>query len=189
MRTLMIRSLQVALVVAVVAVGWYSYHAQWGAPATAATLGPGPVLGPAGIAKIRLGMTADEANATGNIRYRPVWPTTEGRQNCASLVTAEGAVFHFSRTYGLAGITAPDGVRTPEGIGMGATLAQLRAAYPKVHQLDVGRPGRPVRMAGEYIAPVPANPAASYRFVFDVNGVRFVSLALDDQGEECTSGR
>jgi len=38
MRTLMIRSLQVVLVLAVVAVGYYSYRAQRDAPATAATL-------------------------------------------------------------------------------------------------------------------------------------------------------
>jgi len=188
MRTLMIRSLQVVLVLAVVAVGYYSYRAQRDAPATAASLGKGLVLGPAGIAKIRLGMTADEANATGNIQYQPVWPTA-GWTNCASLVTTEGAVFHFSRTHGLAGITAPDGVRTPEGIGMGATAAQMRAAYPKVRQLDVGTPGRPVKAAGEYIAPVPGNAPASYRFLFDVKGVRFVSLVLNDQGEECAAGK
>ena len=29
-------------------------------------------------------------------------------------------------------------------------MAQVRAAYPKVHQLDVGTPGLPVRVAGYY---------------------------------------
>jgi hypothetical protein len=187
MRTLMIRSLQVALVAMVVAVGYYAYHVQRDAPATAATLGPGLVLGPAGIARIRLGMTAAEASATGNIQYQSVWPTA-GERNCAVLVT-EGAVFHFSRSYGLAIITAPKAVRTPEGIGAGATVAQVRAAYPKVHQLDVGTPDLPVRLADQYAAPVPGNAAASYRFVFAANGVWFVSLVLNDQGEECTAGK
>src|SRR5690349_19859206 len=109
MRTLMIRSLQVAVVAVLVAVGVQTYRAEREAPATA-TLGEGLVLGPAGIARIRLGMTAAEANATGNMQYQPVWPTV-GERNCAVLVT-EGAVFHFSRTFGLAIITAPDAVRT-----------------------------------------------------------------------------
>ncbi|MCU7726031.1 hypothetical protein ODJ79_20085 [Actinoplanes sp. KI2] len=187
MRTLMIRSVQVAVVVVLVAVGYQAYRAQREASAAAASLGTNLVLGPAGIARIRLGMTAAEASATGNIRYQPVWPTA-GERNCAILMT-EDAVFHFSRTFGLAIITAPDAVRTPEGIGAGATIAQVRAAYPKVHQLDVGTADLPVRVAGRYAAPVPGNAAASYRFVFDADRVRFVSLVLDDQGEECTAGK
>jgi hypothetical protein len=34
-----------------------------------------------------------------------------------------------------------------------------------------------------------AHAAASYRFLFDADSVRFVSLILDEQGEECTAGR
>src|SRR5690348_15537790 len=113
MRTLMIRSLQILLVAAVVAVGYHIFRTQRHEPATAATLGKDLVLGPAGIAEIRLGMTVAEANATGNIRYQPVWPTS-GSRDCAELET-EGAVIAFSRTHGLAAIVAPDGVRTAEG--------------------------------------------------------------------------
>ena len=58
-----------------------------------------------------------------------------------------------------------------------------------MHVLNEGTPERPLTFSGRYSAPVPGNAAAGYRFLFDVKGLRFISLVLDDQGVECATGK
>lgn len=86
------------------------------------------VLGPTGYGKLRLGMTFDEAKATGMLAgadNAPVECTTyrltEGAANIGSVT--------ISPTGGLVVFTAA-GARTPEKVGTGSTVADLRNAYP-----------------------------------------------------------
>ncbi|MDQ0378053.1 hypothetical protein [Amycolatopsis thermophila] len=86
------------------------------------------VLGPTGYGKLRLGMTFDEAKATGMLAGAGTAPDqcatyrlTEGTGNIASVtISPSGGVVAFTAT----------GARTPENTGTGSTVAELRNAYP-----------------------------------------------------------
>ncbi len=118
------------------------------------------VLGPTGIGKLRLGMSPQQAAATGEaIR-------SKDSTKC-SVQEAYGVTIHFSRDHGIVGLAGPpERTRTPEGIGAGATVADITAAYPSVDNPELGGPQEQVDLFGGFSAPVPGNPNAVYHFVF-----------------------
>jgi hypothetical protein len=87
----------------------------------------GPVLGPTGYGTLKLGMSFQDAKATEMLAGADTPPTScmtyqlsEGTSAVSSAsVSPTGGVFRFTA----------DGARTPEGIEVGSTSAQLRAAY------------------------------------------------------------
>jgi len=102
-----------------------------GAPASS------KVLGPDGYGDLRLGMTAAEVEATGLARLQPY---ADPGPNCQTMsIDGWGDSVHpnysgrthgfVSRNVGLAVIIAQPDMHTPEGIGVGSTVAELRAAY------------------------------------------------------------
>jgi hypothetical protein len=150
------------------------------------------VLGPTGIGKLKLGMSEQQATATGQARMSPDWKST-GSSTC-SIETVDGVAIHFSRHHGLAVLTASERVSTPEGIRAGASVDEVAAAYPTLSHPDLGTPREQVQMFGEFTVPVPANPDAIYVFFFHLGGgtprgdagVRYILLSLREQDEECT---
>ncbi|MFD4251832.1 hypothetical protein [Amycolatopsis thermoflava] len=110
------------------------------------------VLGPTGYGPLRLGMSFDEAKATGLLADAGTAPAecttyrlTEGTANVASVaISPTGGVVVFTAT----------GARTPEKVGAGSTVAELRTAYP---DLTAG--------AGNYSAA--AGSGANYTFYVD----------------------
>lgn len=187
-----VRLVQAAVLAMVVIVGISIFRGGPHAAKPVARTDGDVVLGPDGVGRLELGMSEQEATATGQVRIGSDWKS-QGKATCF-IVTAGGMSYQFSRHHGLAVITVPDHFRTPEGIRPGANLTEVALTYPTVSHPELGSAGRQVKMFGEFTAPVPDNPEAIYIFVFgaaqgaQLGGapVRYVLLSLRDQDEECT---
>ncbi|MET8002738.1 hypothetical protein [Nonomuraea glycinis] len=142
-----------------------------GTPALAQTAKP--TLGPYGYGTVKLGMSATKAKATRQV----VFKRSAGEGSCSgwdlkALPTDKDSVgLYISKTVGVAVIFAQKGVKTPQGIGLGSTLKQVKKAYPKVKNSASGFP---------YVA-VPGNPKASYVFIHAKGKVREMAMSLNTQ--------
>ena len=96
----------------------------------------GPVLGPNGYGKLQLGMSFDDAKATGLLTGTDSAPNGCGDYRLTEGSSAVGDV-QISSTYGIVGFQAT-GARTPEKIKVGSTKDQLETAYPNLSQSGDG---------------------------------------------------
>lgn len=125
------------------------------------------LLGPDGFGALELGMTRAQVEATGEA-------TTVAGEGCWIVSIADlgnGNNGYVSNTYGLVVIFAGPGVVTPEGIGEGATEAELRAAYPDL------------RGSADLFYWAPAAEGSRYAFYMDGDRVDTLQLELVEQ--EC----
>lgn len=141
-------------------------------------------LGPNGYKSLELGMSEDEAIATGLLADRQeigecTWfylDPAEGEQN-------PGAGVVVSPTHGVVSIPGTQSIQTPEGITMGSvhndagsTTEQIEDGYDKY---TVDKTG-PVPL---YTAPAPGNPEAHYLFAIgDDDRAKDMALTTDDDG-------
>ncbi|RJQ78463.1 hypothetical protein D5S17_12995 [Pseudonocardiaceae bacterium YIM PH 21723] len=136
------------------------------------------VLGADGYRQLKLGMTRQQAEDTGLLR---------GAQHGAKctfyyFVDAEGrmpstsGVFISERT-GVGAIGSTDLMNTPEHIGLGSKLDQLRRAYPKLKEDP--------RQDGVFVTPVPGNDRAVYEFVVTGDEVQDFVLQDADWANAC----
>ncbi|MEV0235351.1 hypothetical protein [Nonomuraea sp. NPDC050786] len=135
-------------------------------------------LGPFGYGGVRLGMSAKEARATGRIVRKQGASLCSGWDLKAHPTGRDFVGLYISKKLGVALISAPKGVGTPEGIGIGSTRKQLRKAYPKLQTTASGS-------KDHLYVQVPGNPKADYRFLLDHNKIYEVSLELKNQ--DCTN--
>ncbi|GAA4545913.1 hypothetical protein [Amycolatopsis samaneae] len=145
------------------------------APRPAAT--DASLLGPGGYGALKLGMSRSAALATGLLS--PAKPGAAsgctGHDVVGHATGADSVGVYVSPTRGVAHISAVPGWHTPEHIGLGATKAQVTAAYPK---LEVGINGAHTL--------VPGNVQAVYRFELDQAG-KVTSLALELAEQDCAN--
>ncbi|MFC0861608.1 hypothetical protein ACFHYQ_04770 [Sphaerimonospora cavernae] len=140
--------------------------------ATAANAQVKPTLGPHGYGAVKLGMTVKQAKAT-----RKVVQKMPGGGGCSGwdlkkFPTPKDSVgVYISPKVGLAAIFAAKGMRTPEGIKIGSTAKQLKAAYPHIKK----------DFHGFYSITVPGNKKAYYTFGVTRGKVTEYGMALNEQ--------
>ncbi|MEV0131574.1 hypothetical protein AB0H83_24305 [Dactylosporangium sp. NPDC050688] len=131
-----------------------------------------PVLGPVGYGAIRLGMTKEQALATG------VVTAFEAGPGCATAevrgAPKDGWVM-LSPRLGVTAINAWDALETKEGVRIGMSSAEMRRRYPTWTGVDGDASD------GRGYAKVPGNDKAIYRIVVHNNKVTEVTLQLVNQ--------
>ncbi len=133
-------------------------------------------FGPFGYGGVKLGMTAKQAKATKKIVRKDIPASTCSGWDLKAHPTGSDAVgLYISKKLGVALISAPKGVKTPQGIGIGSTKKQLEKAYAKVETAE----------SGYLVAAVPGNAKASYNFQLSKGKVYEMGLVLKNQ--DCTN--
>jgi hypothetical protein len=143
-----------------------------GTPALAAPT----TLGPHGYGKVRLGMSAKRAAATGAVvlKRRAGDGACAGWDLKAHPTGRDSVGLYISKKLGVAAIFAAKGVKTPKGIGIGSTMRQVKKAYPAMRTSE----------SGISSVVVPGNPKARYLFGASAKG-KLVELALTRVGQDC----
>ncbi|GAB3484071.1 hypothetical protein GCM10027521_24220 [Amycolatopsis cihanbeyliensis] len=134
------------------------------------------VLGPDGYKSLKLGMSEQDAVATGLL----TGGENHGECSYYHFVPGEGTMprssgIFISETDGVYVIGGTSKMRTPELIRRGHSFQRLLAAYPYLEQDSV--------FDFLYTTPVPGNPEAGYRFV--VHGGEVQDFALELLGKGC----
>jgi hypothetical protein len=125
-------------------------------------------LGPLGYGALRLGMTKEQALATGLLT-----PFVDSEGCDGAPIKAGGGQALLSPTLGIAAIQAGAKVATPEGVQIGTSLSALRRAYPGWKSAT----GDGDEDARGYAA-VPGNSKAQYRIETRSSKVSSVTLQL-----------
>jgi hypothetical protein len=158
------------------------------APSTGATPTPSApaapkALGPLGFGALKLGLTKAEAVATGEAALITGTKGECGGATDGFLAGAPAAhpdalpgKLFFSTTSGkLVAIYAIPGAKTPRGIGLGSSYADVHTAYPSWQ--PVGGSGTNGR------GPVSTGSGAHYRIVISAGAVK--ELSLDSDNQDC----
>jgi hypothetical protein len=157
------------------------------APSSSPTPSATVFLGATGYGALTLGMTKQQALATGLTAGISGTKGTCGDHSDGMLAGAPtptdavvGTLFFSEKTNELVAIYAFGSITTPEGIGLGSTLAQLKAAYPSWSgEPDAQGTGED---EGRGYVEV-AGGKASYRIAV-IDG-KVVELSLDSVDQDC----
>jgi hypothetical protein len=148
-------------------------------------------LGPDGFGKIKLGMTFDQVQASGQFVFRKgtgIGGCRNGIETGIPTKPSGGGWVLVSDVYGVVKLSSYPGVRTPEGVELGLPIDKVKEVYSdtKVEtERDMGN-GQ-IEMDDHYRASVPGNPNAVYRFFVDRNdNVDSIVLVLAKQ--DCDVG-
>jgi hypothetical protein len=144
-------------------------------PPTRTTV-PGPpklhyeVVGPVGLRSLELGQTLEQAQATGLMGH-----TTDGNGGCTvyEMISDDRIAGYVYMSDTVQAIAAYP-VQTPQGVGQGWTVEQVKAEYPDLDE-------QAATETGHALVPVPGNAAAVFRLNFADGVVTGVTLQFADQ--------
>ncbi len=131
----------------------------------------GKTFGPDTYGDLRLFLTPEEVADTGQATVNKD-PGT-GPNSCRSLTYTgdePGRIDGYVTSYGVEVLFAPDGVTTPEGLGVGSSVSDLRRLYPEAEKIVSG-----------YLIPLPGGR----RYAALVDGVDVVTLSLESNDQTC----
>ncbi|MBM2617864.1 hypothetical protein JIG36_20105 [Actinoplanes sp. LDG1-06] len=155
-------------------------------PATSKSSKPSTpkVIGPTGYGALKLGMTRDEATATGLITRWAAQPDTNCPWRARLKQTVTGTPSPVNDVYwnkdgGIAAIVVHGTIHTPEGIRIGSTYADVMMAYNNWQ--NAADPG--VKF-GHGTVDVPGNNDAVYRLDISRDG-KVTSVALQSKKYGC----
>jgi len=140
-------------------------------------IGPADVLGPTGLGKLQIGMTYDQAEATGMVE------AGEGSKRCGSWYLKPDRTGDTTvgwTTVGVSSIPAFGKLATPEGIRIGSNLADVERAYPDL----TGQPAEKQGHYGDGLAVAGGEDKYAdvhYSFLFVDGSVVKMKLEHDDQ--------
>lgn len=154
-------------------------------PSPRSSTRPVLVLGPTGLGKLKIGMSPKAATATGEIDA----PVPQSGCGAAVLTSANSDDVRviYSAERGLVAIPAYGRIATPEGIRLGSTVAQVKAAYSDFvlrrigedDPVDIGNRGSGFAYAGQN----DGYANVHYRFRFK-NG-KLTELGLEHDRQNC----
>jgi hypothetical protein len=134
------------------------------------------VLGPQGIGSLKLGMTRQEATATGMVR--PFDTSSRCGVSFLRAAPAEEGTVNLSPTLGVAAISVWPGIRTREGLRIGMSSAEMLRIYPAYEAAE----GAQAANARGYVT-APGNDKAVYS-IMTRNG-KVTALALQFRNQDC----
>ncbi|MFI6100683.1 hypothetical protein ACIA8G_34470 [Lentzea sp. NPDC051213] len=120
-----------------------------------------------GYGALKLGMTLDEARATGMIG-----DLGDYQSGCAS-----NGVVAISKKHGVERITLPRDAKTSAGIGVGATYADVKRAYPNASEFNKGYSARITGAAVEFQSKI--NAYMPYKDSDTVDRIKLLALDVD----------
>jgi hypothetical protein len=136
------------------------------------------VLGPLGIGGLRLGQPLADAQSSGMLGAMIHDGAGSGCDQYQLLISGPDPNFVYVSPSGgdqtVKGIVSVN-VQTPEGVGPGWTIAQVKAVYPDLDEQQA-------KDSGSSLVSTPGTGQANYRFTFTSNGtVTRVTLQTVDQ--------
>jgi hypothetical protein len=134
------------------------------------------VLGPTGLGALKLGMSPDDAYATGLITKPSGGTGCDLKAGLVGSAATEGV--WFTSDSRLSAIPAYGDIATPEGVHLGSTVDKLTAAYPAYTAIDEGK-----EADDRGYTDVPGHSDLQYRV--ETRGGVVVSLTLQSKAHGC----
>ncbi|MEU8122464.1 hypothetical protein AB0C21_27465 [Spirillospora sp. NPDC049024] len=124
-----------------------------------------------GYGDLKIGSSERDALRTGMLVRKSTGPWCDGFDLKDHPTGPDEVSVYVSKKYGVAMIQPPRGTRTPRGVHLGSTFAELKRGYPDVRR-DIH---------GFWDVTAPGNRRALYQFEVERGRVTMMALNLKDQ--------